>query len=64
MIKMERVTEFENLLTSFKEDYEKFVDKGNKTAGTRARKTLQEIRNLAKDTRDEISNTKKEMTNV
>ena len=34
---------------------------GNKSAGTRARKTLQDIRNLAKDTRDEISNTKKEM---
>jgi hypothetical protein len=60
-IKMERVTEFENLLISFREDYEKFVDKGNKTAGTRARKTLQDIRNLAKDTRDEISNTKREM---
>ena len=58
---MERVTEFENLLISFREDYEKFVDKGNKTAGTRARKTLQDIRNLAKDTRDEISNTKREM---
>jgi ElaB/YqjD/DUF883 family membrane-anchored ribosome-binding protein len=58
---MEKVTEFENLVQSFKEDYEKFMEKGNKTAGTRARKTLQEIRNLAKDTRDEISNTKKEM---
>ena len=58
---MEKLTEFENLLQSFKEDYEKFMEKGNKTAGTRARKTLQEIRNLAKDTRDEISSTKKEM---
>lgn len=56
------VTEFENLLKSFKDDYEKFVEKGNKTAGTRARKTLQDIRNLAKDTRDGISNTKKQMT--
>jgi hypothetical protein len=58
---MEKVSQFETLLTSFKEDYEKFIDKGNKAAGTRARKTLQEIRNLAKDTRDEISNTKREM---
>jgi vacuolar-type H+-ATPase subunit H len=58
---MEKVTELENLVTSFKEDYEKFVEKGNKTAGTRARKTLQEIRNLAKDTRDEISSTKRQM---
>jgi ElaB/YqjD/DUF883 family membrane-anchored ribosome-binding protein len=61
---MEKVTEFETLLQTFKEDYEKFVEKGNKTAGTRARKTLQEIRNLAKDTRDEISNTKRDMVNV
>jgi ElaB/YqjD/DUF883 family membrane-anchored ribosome-binding protein len=61
---MEKVTEFETLLQTFKEDYEKFVEKGNKTAGTRARKTLQEIRNLAKDTRDEISNTKRDMVNA
>lgn len=58
---MEKVTELENLVISFKEDYEKFIEKGNKTAGTRARKTLQDIRNLAKDTRDEISNTKRQM---
>jgi len=61
---MEKVTEFETLLQTFKEDYEKFVEKGNKTAGTRARKTLQEIRNLAKDTRDEISNTKRDMVSA
>lgn len=61
---MERVTEFENLLISFKEDYVKFMDKGNKAAATRARKTLQEVRNMAKDLRDEISNTKKDMAKV
>lgn len=54
------VEKFESLLESFKDDYEKFMEKGNKTAGTRARKTLQEIRNLAKDTRDEISKTRRE----
>ena len=59
---MEKLTEFENLLESFKEDYTKFMEKGNKTAATRARKALQEIRNLAKETRDENSNTKREMT--
>jgi hypothetical protein len=57
-----RVTEFEALLEAFKEDYVKFTEKGNKTAATRARKALQEIRNLAKDVRDEISKTKREMT--
>jgi hypothetical protein len=54
------IEQFEALISSFKEDYEKFMDKGNKTAATRARKSLQEIRNLAKDTRDEISRTKRE----
>jgi hypothetical protein len=57
---MEKVTEMENLFISFKEEYEKFIKKGNKTAGTRARKFLQDIRNLAKETRDDISKTKKE----
>jgi archaellum component FlaC len=61
---MERINEFENLLNSFKEEYTKFSEKGNKMAGTRARKVLQEMRNLAKDVRDEINNTKKEMTKV
>jgi hypothetical protein len=56
----DKVTQFEGLLESFKDDYAKFMEKGNNTAGTRARKALQEIRNLAKETRDEISQTKKE----
>jgi ElaB/YqjD/DUF883 family membrane-anchored ribosome-binding protein len=58
---MEKLVEFENLLNELKADYEKFMEKGNKTAGTRARKTLQDVRNLAKEMRDEISNTKKQM---
>ena len=39
---MNKVTEFERLLESFKEDYVKFTEKGNKAAATRARKALQE----------------------
>jgi len=58
---MEKVIELENLVKIFTEEYTKFIEKGNKTAGTRARKALQDIRNLAKDTRDDISNTKKQM---
>lgn len=56
----EKVLQFESLLQTFKEDYEKFMEKNNKTAATRARKALQEIRNLAKETRDEINEVKKE----
>lgn len=57
-----RVTEFETLLENFKADYTKFMEKGNNTAGTRARKALQDIRNLAKEVRDEISSVRKEKT--
>jgi hypothetical protein len=57
----ERTTEMESLVENFKMEYDKFTEKGNKMAGTRARKHLQEIRNLAKDLRDEISKTKREM---
>lgn len=59
---MERVEEFKMLLETFTKEYEKFTIKGVKQAGTRARKVLQDIRNLAKDTRDEITKTKNEMT--
>ncbi len=56
----EKSTEMENLVENFKSEYEKFSEKGNKAAGTRARKHLQEIRNLAKELRDQISREKKE----
>ena len=56
----EKSTEMENIVENFKTEYVKFSEKGNKAAGTRARKHLQEIRNLAKELRDQISQEKKE----
>ena len=53
------LTIFKELVSEFETDYLKFAEKGNKSAGTRARKSLQEIRNLSKDIRIEISSTKK-----
>jgi hypothetical protein len=50
------------LVTEFESNYTKFNEKGNKAAATRARKALQDIRNLAKDIRTEISDSKKKMT--
>lgn len=58
---MDTIQQFETLIESFKDNYSKFTEKKNKTAGTRARKALQDLRNLAKETRDEISKSKKEM---
>ena len=47
------------LVSEFEADFTKFTEKGNKAAGTRARKALQDIRNLAKDIRTEIGEAKK-----
>lgn len=41
-----------------KNEYEKF-QKGNKSAGTRARKSLQSIKKIAQDLRVEIQDSKK-----
>ena len=41
-----------------KQEYEKF-ERGNKSAGTRARKSLQTIKKLAQDMRVEIQDAKK-----
>lgn len=58
---MNRVEELKRMVETFEADYSKFIEKGNKTAGTRARKTLQELRNWSKDVRMEISDSKKDM---
>jgi hypothetical protein len=56
--KMNRFSEIKALFDSLEGDMEKFYDKGNKTAGTRARKTLQDIKKLAQDIRVDIQNKK------
>jgi hypothetical protein len=46
--------------TTFIEEDTKFTEKGNKAAGTRARKALLELTKLAKVRRSEISEAKAE----
>jgi hypothetical protein len=46
--------------TTFIEENTKFTEKGNKAAGTRARKALLELGKLTKARRAEISETKAE----
>ena len=43
------------------EDVEKFVE-GNNSAGTRVRKYMQQIKNLAQDVRVEVQNQKNSVT--
>jgi hypothetical protein len=37
-----------------KEDFEKFFIRGNKTAGTRLRKVMQELKKVAQEVRDDV----------
>ena len=55
---MSRVEEIKNLLDETTEEMEKFYEKGNKAAGTRARKGLQELKKLAQEIRLEIQDIK------
>ncbi len=51
---MSRYDEMSELLDQLEPDINKFYEKGNKAAGTRARKTLQEMKKKAQDIRMEI----------
>ncbi|HKL15191.1 MAG TPA: hypothetical protein VJ915_06120 [Balneolaceae bacterium] len=55
---MSRIEEVKNLMTELEEDMEKFYEKGNKAAGTRARKQLQNLKKLAQEIRLEIQDKK------
>ena len=37
-----------------KDDFEKFFIRGNKTAGTRIRKVMQELKKVAQEVRDDV----------
>lgn len=55
---MSRVSELQALVESVSGEMDKFYDKGNKAAGTRARKGLQDLKKLAQDIRLEIQSQK------
>lgn len=56
---MELLQTLETEVELFKAEYAKFA-RGNKTAGTRARRHLQNIKKVAQDLRASIQGTKKE----
>jgi histone H1-like protein Hc1 len=55
---MKRFDELKNLVNGLEGDFEKFYDKGNNAAGTRVRKGMQEMKNLAQDIRKEVQDKK------
>jgi Histone H1-like protein Hc1 len=55
---MTRYQELQELLASFEKDFEKFYDKKNKSAGTRLRKAMNELKRKAQDIRKEVQEIK------
>lgn len=46
------------MVESLESDFEKFYDKGNNAAGTRVRKGMQDMKNLAQEIRLEVQDIK------
>lgn len=55
---MKRFEQIRDLVASLESDFEKFYDKSNNAAGTRVRKGMQEIKNLAQEIRIEVQDMK------
>jgi hypothetical protein len=55
---MSRFSDVKNLVMSLEADFEKFYDKGNQAAGTRVRKGMQDLKNLAQEIRTEVQDKK------
>ncbi len=55
---MARFDQVRDLVASLEGDFDKFYNKGNQAAGTRVRKGLQDLKNLAQEIRSEVQNQK------
>ncbi len=55
---MSKFSEVSELVNSLKDDFEKFYVKGNSAAGTRVRKGMQDLKNMAQDIRKEVQDMK------
>ncbi|MFY0592651.1 histone H1 [Roseivirga sp.] len=55
---MSQFSKVKDLVDSLEGDFEKFYDKGNQAAGTRVRKGMQELKNLAQEIRVDVQSKK------
>jgi len=55
---MKRFDEIRDLIMSLESDFEKFYEKKNQAAGTRVRKGMQDLKNLAQEIRLEVQDIK------
>jgi hypothetical protein len=58
---MKEFEELKRIIESLEGDVTKFVEKGNKSAGTRLSKTMRDVINAAKSVRNKVSSMKKEV---
>ena len=56
-------SKLKDLVMSLESDFEKFYDKKNAAAGTRVRKGMQDLKNLAQDIRKEVQDMKNSESN-
>ncbi|NTW49604.1 MAG: histone H1 [Chlorobiales bacterium] len=55
---MNRYQELKSMVQAMEEDFQKFYEKGNKSAGTRVRKHMSDLKNLAQKIRVEVQEMK------
>lgn len=55
---MKRFEQLAAMVEGMKDDFEKFYDKENQAAGTRVRKGMQDLKNLAQEIRLEVQDMK------
>ncbi|MGA9115601.1 MAG: histone H1 [Bacteroidota bacterium] len=55
---MSRMQELRDMLTTFEKDFIKFYEKGNKSAGTRVRKSMNDLKRKAQEIRKEVQEIK------
>lgn len=55
---MNRFEEIRDLIMSAQDDFDKFYNKNNQAAGTRVRKVMQQMKELAQDIRKEVQDIK------
>jgi hypothetical protein len=55
---MNKYNQLRELVASFEDDFSKFYEKGNKAAGTRVRKGMQDLKKMAQEIRVDVQSKK------
>ncbi len=55
---MSRYDDLKNFVAGLERDFNQFYDKNNKAAGTRVRKAMQDLKQMAQDIRTEVQDKK------